>query len=530
MTYIEPNSVADFFYNTGLSMTHENTLYFATAPIKDQYFADWNHISVDHVTYQRENRGYIRVELPIRNLYNVDYMRFRNVSFENHYFYAFVTEVNYVNNVTTEVRYVLDPIMTWMGDFTLKQCYIERQHTIRDGIGNNICEEGIPVGNYITELQTTIAQYNYDNSFARLAVGNGQGTNWMGGIYHGSSIIDCTTQDALNTAIRNLIDNNESDSIVSLVMIPNVFSGPNVVNVDQNALPKPYTDIGGYVPRNKKLFCYPYKYCTIDNGEGATIDLMYEYFGTIPDATSTGNMQFRISGCSYPSGCEVVLRPMNYKDNSGMEYRLTMTHFPQGSFSVDSYEAFLAQKNAYFPLTMARQSAQNLVNIGGSTTQGAITGGLTGGLAGGVAGAIVGGARESVRGITESAGLIADNLMINSIRPESPDIQHGTPSSDIMWSIGNKSFMIYEKCITKNYAMMLDSYFDMFGYAVKQLGVPNMNARPHWTYVKTVGCDVSGNVPASDKAEIEAIFDHGIRFWHNLIEMGNYSLDNSPTT
>lgn len=529
MAYVEPNSSADFFYDTGLSMSHENTLYFASSPVKDQYFTDFNHISVDHVTYQREHRGWLRVELPMNRLYNVDYMRFRNISFENKYFYAFVTAVNYVNNLTTEVQYVLDPIMTWMGNFTLKQCYIARQHTLNDGIGNNIAEEGIPVGPYITELQTTIAQYNYGNSFARIAKGSEAGTNWMGGIYSGSSIIDCSTQDALNTAIENLIDNNQADSIVSIIMIPNAFSGANVVtNRSAGSLPKPYSDIDGYTPRNKKLFCYPYKYCTIDNGEGATIDLMYEYFGTTPDTTSSGNISFTVSGCGYPSSCEVMLYPNDYKANSGLEYRLTMTHFPQCSFSVNTYEAYLAQKNAYFPLDLARQNTQGLIRMGSSMAQGAYSGLARGDLAGSILGGISSGAMQGIREVANQDSLVQDNLVINSVRPESPTIQHGTPSADIMWSIGNKSFMIYEKCITKNYAMMLDSYFDMFGYAIRQHGTPNMNARPHWTYVKTIGCDVGGDLPASDKKEIENIFDGGVRFWHNLSEMGNYSLDNSP--
>ena len=75
---------------------------------------------------------------------------------------------------------------------------------------------------------------------------------------------------------------------------------------------------------------------------------------------------------------------------------------------------------------------------------------------------------------------------------------------------------------------MLDSYFDMFGYAVKQHGVPNMNARPNWTFVKTIGCSVGGNIPADDASKIEDIFNRGIRFWKNHNNIGNYSLNNAP--
>ena len=56
-----------------------------------------------------------------------------------------------------------------------------------------------------------------------------------------------------------------------------------------------------------------------------------------------------------------------------------------------------------------------------------------------------------------------------------------------------------------------------------------MNARPYWTYVKTVGCSVSGNIPADDASTIEKIFNAGIRFWKAHTNIGKYSLlNNAP--
>ena len=75
---------------------------------------------------------------------------------------------------------------------------------------------------------------------------------------------------------------------------------------------------------------------------------------------------------------------------------------------------------------------------------------------------------------------------------------------------------------------MIDNYFDMYGYAIKQHGVPNMNARPNWTYVKTVGCVVHGSIPADDARAIEEMFDSGVRFWKNHTNIGKYNLANSP--
>ena len=528
MIVVEPNSNLEFFYNTGLSITHENSLYFPSTSAKDNYFGGVRSIVIGKCTYQRSNQGFCRVQIPIANLYNVDYMRFKNINFENKWFYAFVLSVNYINNETTEVQYMLDPLITWMGDFSLEQCYIERQHVRNDNIGANICEEGLGIGNYCTELQTRI-WWNYpDACLARIAVANGSGTNAIGGIYSGSEVIDCKSQAELDSQIKYYIEHNNADSIVSITMIPAEFSEQNPKSFIIDSISKPYHDIMGYVPRNKKLFCYPYKYCTIDNREGSTLDLMYEYMGSVPDETSSGNMSFTVIGMSYPSTCEVVCYPNNYKGSDGSEYRITKSHFPVCSFSVDSYQAYLAQKNAYFKQDLALTTANGAINTMAGAAHGAING-VVGGPIGSAVGAMQGASNALIDTTSNILSTVSNNMILNSVRPESPSTQKGNETPDIWFSSKKQEFSLYEKCITKNYAIMLDSYFDMFGYAIKQHGTPNMNARPHWTYVKTIGCNVKGNLPASDSRDIENIFDSGCRFWHNLIEMGNYGLDNSPS-
>ena len=81
--------------------------------------------------------------------------------------------------------------------------------------------------------------------------------------------------------------------------------------------------------------------------------------------------------------------------------------------------------------------------------------------------------------------------------------------------------------VSAEYAKVIDDYFDMYGYATRSVKVPNRSARPHWNYVKTNGCVLSGNAPADDVRKICSIYDDGITFWKNPSEVGNYSLDNS---
>ena len=76
-------------------------------------------------------------------------------------------------------------------------------------------------------------------------------------------------------------------------------------------------------------------------------------------------------------------------------------------------------------------------------------------------------------------------------------------------------------------AKTIDDFFTEYGYATKRVKKPNINVRPHWTYTKTIGCNLKGNAPADDLKAIKDIFDNGITFWKNGDEIGNYSLDNS---
>ena len=550
MAYIQPNSVIEFFSDLNLSDNYYNTLYFPTTQAKDSYFDAITPIGrVLTCTYTREKRGYVRVELPISTLIGATYMRFKNTSFENKWFYAFVKSVDYVNNQTTEVKFSIDYLMTWTGTFTLNECYIERQHTVNDGIGNNIAEEGLSVGEYVTE-----ANIPYSMGASRIVMvylPDSQSTaegHLLGGIYSGYNVAVFNNVSDLNRALDGIIQKNLINNVISIFMcysnITNSLSLDNGVATgggqggETVTLQKPYSSINGYVPRNKKLFCYPYKYLVVDNSEGDQKEYCYEYFNSLPDSTSSGNAEFLVNWV-INSKCEVAVSPKNYKGYEFADYtnKIGMSHFPMCAWGSDTYMAYLAEKNAYLEHDVQRHAVRPSINgaimgtrIGtaiGGTVGSAVPGmgTLTGAVGGGMLGATLGGWSARYK---SDAMEIAENLVDNIIRPTSPEISHGDQSIDLMFSNAQKTFRFIEKCITKNYAMMLDSYFDMFGYAVRQHGVPNMNARPNWTYVKTIGCSVGGNIPADDAGVIESIFNNGIRFWKNHNNIGNYSLNNAP--
>lgn len=93
-------------------------------------------------------------------------------------------------------------------------------------------------------------------------------------------------------------------------------------------------------------------------------------------------------------------------------------------------------------------------------------------------------------------------------------------------ALGEIGFAVLEKCVRKEYAQMIDDYFEKYGYAVRRLITPSILARPHWTYLKTCGCIIDGVINAQDAQTIKGIYDNGITTWKKLEEVGNYNLDN----
>ena len=504
MTYIPPNSTVQYFADLGLS--RDDTLYFSSMSAKNTYFSNLDKIATEEaLSYVSREKGVIRSSLSMATAINIGYLRFKNTGFENFWFYAYVTDVEYTNNGLTEIHFEIDNMMTYMGIFSLGECFVERQHVTNDTIGANIAEEGLDTGEFIVNSTTKsgfftgyqiAVVYNPDSTDAGMI---------HNGIYSAAAMKSFELATGANDFINEMISDNKLDSIVCVLMLPkaivenwnNPFPGIHQVNISKQGF-----QIDGYTPRNNKLFCYPYNMLVVSNSEGQSATYRYEFFNRNGEST-TCDFNVYLFGSASP---EAVLVPKNYK-NVAFNYdeRLNMVKFPQCAIAVDQYKATLAQKNS----TIFQDALGQGVNI----AVGALTGGIAGAAAAGV-------------GLVKD---VTDTLISNAVRVPAPTISVGRSAPDAMFGLLAKEFYFYKMSITKNYAEMIDNYFDMFGYAVRQHLVPNMNARPNWTYCKTIGCTVHGNMPASAARDIESMFDNGIRFWKNHNNIGNYSLNNAPT-
>lgn len=532
MAYIEPNSTIRLLTGCPLDKTYDHTIYFASQSAQTSYFQSLTKYTYSNYSYIRQLRT-IKVQADAgANLYDCNYLMFKNTSFENKWFYAFVTSIEYVNNETWELAFELDVMQSWMFDYELERCFVEREHSVTDNLFENLVPENLETGEYISDGITRCA--DSDSSTESLLQDlslvfactfdrnyNDFRSGYYAGLYSGLCFVDfpfpkpatSTNIATFNTNVTSWIDGavqiGKVSGILSAFVIPTAFVRSATSSSTSIGFTKSvsFTDIDGYVPKNKKLFTYPYNFMYVTNFQGSSVPFMYEYFSN----PTTLGLGFRLEA-NYSPDLDIVLTPLNYKGVglSNYDEKLTLSKFPQLPFSTDVWQAWTA-------MDMSGQ----LIGLGTGIAGGAIAGSVVPGI-GTATGALVG----AGVGIISTVSNLVKTGFQKAITP--PQNQGSSAGSQALASIHLLDFGFMKKHIRSEFARIIDDYFNMFGYATHRCKVPNTHARPHWTYTKTVGCCIVGSVPAEDMRKICDIYNTGITFWMNGSEVGNYSLDNRP--
>lgn len=500
--YIAPNTIVKVFKNCPLDKSYENTILFASLAAQTSYFASLTGYTFSNNTYQRVNTGKIRVAMSVESLYNCNYMAFQNSSFENKWFYAFINSIEYINNITSEITYEIDVLQTWHFDYILKQCMVEREHSATDDPGDNTIPENLELGEYIlsdfgvsNELRpySIVVACTFDSNLLDV-----QGDLYSG-VYSGLCFHafdnDASGVAACNAFIQNAVNNGKVSGIVSLFLM-----AKNMINAAGSTLPAGRTftlakkttgAIDGYIPRNKKLYTYPYNFLYVTNMQGAAAVYPYEFF-------STSNCQFTLAGDMSPNP-SVILRPKNFKGLAeNDDEKMVLSGYPQLSFNIDSYKAWLAQ---------------NATSLAVNSMSAAFTA-----------------VANPLAGIASAAGIVSQ-VYEHAIMPNQA---RGGAGSATNCAMGYQEFAFGCKHIRAEYLSIIDGYFDMFGYACHRVKIPDRGNRPEWNYVKTIGCKIdpaaTSGLPGDDMEKIENLYNSGIRFWHDPAHIGNYSYNNAPVT
>lgn len=572
---IVPNSEVYILKNVPLEPSFDHTIWFDSPEQQATAFTTYAlAFYFNKVSYQRYPRPYITLDKTADDLFDCNYMMFRNTAYGTKWFYAFITQIEYISNTTSRIYYTIDPMQTYLFDVNVGECFVEREHAMTDAIGDNLNPESFELGEYVYDADyfpNLFLKTNYVICILATWKATYEGNKWVikdsstggvggvdSGIYTGltKNLFEYDLYNPracvenANAVITEATKANKADGIVSITMYPKFFMNWSItgdlatglVPHTVDSIPAFTGTFDGYKPKNNKLYTAPFCGIYVDNLQGNAANYAYEYF-------ENRKPKFNIVGV-VNGNLECASIPLNYKGlPTNFQESLLMGGFPQCAWNVDTFKAWIAQ-NKYAIAAGVANTAIDTVKQAALAATGVGMAGEVAGMSAAMTGA---GSAQTIQAVGQYANAYqnAQNVSYNTqgdilnktinlvaqVKTASTQPNHarGQQSSSVFCAMGYQGFHYMPYRIQGQFARIIDDFFSMFGYKTNRLKIPNRNGRKSWNYVKTCGCTLTGSAPADVIAALVQIYDRGITFWRCIdlfagnpfTRVGDYTLDNS---
>ena len=561
-----------------VKITPVHQLTFKNITEQQSYFNSKVVCEYSNCRYQ-DKQGIIRVAEYVDNI-SANYGFFENDyngTIKRYYFW--ILDKNLIAKKTTELTIAIDFIQTWYFDMQLQNCIIERCHVSDDEFGKHTYPEDFELGDYIVTNKMEVGQLKGDmDYFVSFVDADGSGSLY-GQVYSALCLkyFKHDNRKALTEFINKLCKDGKADSICYVFCYPHNFLAD--VDIEDGVTISQFPDSRhnisfdcfsehfynlkdsvGYKPYNKKLYTYPFNFLTIKNSNGSNVVLKFEYF--------SDGYNFLLQGMLAPNPT-FTLTPTKYggKDFSIAD-SISEQSFPLCSWINDNYSNWYAQHrntiNAQSVNAVSNYNASKLINYNNykmgeesnnvalqqnmiNSVTNAITSlgslNILGAGIGSTNGIINAGLSYNLANKQNSNGYNNNNLLnknnyqntMRSLLASVKDAQvqpntckGDTSSNGLDVSRGTSTFFIEQTMIKKEYAQIIDMYFQMYGYQVNFYASPvhYINNRKRWNFIKTVNCVSLGDIPQQDREEINKLFNNGITFWHDDSYMYMYDIEN----
>lgn len=561
---IGPSTTVRVCQSIPLDNTYTDTILFTSKSAQESYFASKTKKTYSGLTYQRlasnSTTWAIFLEDVADYFYDCNYLCFQNGGFGNKWLYAFISDILYINENCTAITFEIDVMQTWLFDFEIKKSFIERMHVADDTISRNVVEEDL---NFMQRYE----YYYVENS--RLFEGSTRSLDTDGEfddhIIYDSIILVATSEDVdeedevleggliqntyqglkyigfnandlgvgyCNAWLKRMNEGGKAGAISSISMVPSAgltySSGGNGklnINIEDpngNVGEKEYlinysTLDDDYIPKNNKLFCWPYHFFSITTLDGQCYDYKYEDIIESDPVPGTSTMKFKFK-FAFGTDPTYMMYPSYYmKCKNNYDYGIKLSGFPKCNWNFGVWENYYAQQDTNITLSMLASALGSVSSASGSVVSGA---GSKKGLGVGTGLAIAQAGLGTLQaGLSTFGGL--------SVVKSQPDQSKGAYNvGGVNYNMETMDFWIIHKRLHWGYVVKIDDYFTKFGYRVNSTGVPNLHTRKYWNYLKLDQPSVTGNMPVGDMRMIKQILSNGITFWHTT-DVGNYDLNNN---
>lgn len=540
-----------------IEMDYNHELTFTSKQAQYNYFYNLPKIECEKATYQRKD-NVIRFptdpnmqDITYDDLIQYNYCMYQNDKWSNKWFYAFIKNVTFDNPGMSYVEIETDVWQSWMFDITFKNSFIEREHVNDDTFGNHTLPEGLDTGEFIINECDEFTRMDLVNTYigvSRIQDGlPGSGSTGyygrtMNGIYSGLTYFCFTDPIEAGKFIKGYDRTGHGDNIAVVFVLPKAlydfetgdtlticYDGtstavetPNGKLVPDSTIPielirktiNRNTSLNGYVPKNNKCFTGEFNYLYVTNNGGTDVKYNYEDFVSQP--------HFKIDGVISVGG-SIKLIPTNYKKYDSLNpstryswsefnYGITCTKYPTCSWTNDAYTNWLTQNATNFLVEDIKFGYSQFNPLPNEENPSSI-------------------AQFSDRGgeiLANTVGHYLDRMALKKSYSFMPVQAKGSINAgDITLSEGAIGFWYYKMSVKYEYAKKIDDFFSMFGYKVNSVKLPNITGRTNWNYVKTVECNIVGDIPQGDLMKIKSMFNKGVTLWHNPSTFLDYSQSNT---
>lgn len=320
------------------------------------------------------------------------------------------------------------------------------------------------------------------------------------------------------------------------------------------------TDGKFFVPKNNKLYTFPYTRLTVSSHYGNVAHYKFELFdnGFKPKFTLLSILT---------ATPQAALIPVGYRGKGdATDYMVTLPYAIEIPVKGDAFKTYMAENKGNIISSLFNSVLSAAIPAMTTTSTVAMTSG----------GDIT--QERTIRSLSPKTGRMRNSLQDTTRTVNSPSRQESESSTvsfgggakytglvsmvgdlvdkahlpnpvygnmtttDILATAKLNTITLYREGISGDIAKTIDDFFTMFGYAIKEVKQPGVYNRHYWQYIKTCGCNLhnadgysdhvnenvnySTGMSAADMETLEKIFDRGVTLWDQDVQIGDYTLDN----
>lgn len=505
ITPVPQATVIKAYKNVGWDNTYQDVRWFTTEAQRQAYLSpkligQWTQCSIVSPGRSFKVTGHLN-DVLVGN-----YVSFTNngIGTPERTFYAFIISVNYVNVNTVEIQYEIDWIQTFLFEFNIESCLVEREHVNDDTVGANTLPEQLDTGEYVVRYQQTSscgpAVFVYLLTNTTTCKNQGNVVTCCEGRGYLLNALDSLAEllDALNTTPERV-------ALITMGTAEMIGSDGYLQEFQDTKDFNRFNDFvlgdDSYTPKNNKLYTYPYNFLVGDNYNGQVETYHWEDFSNPAKAT------FVRAGGPVPKPC-IEFYPQNYKNtttppNASQNFSITYDNFPECPFPTDTFKAWVSQYGAIRAISDVANVTTTAIGMAGGVISSAATMNPVG-----VINSVAGGLNSMAQ-----TGLSTAQEVVNH-KIHSLQMNGSIGQSAINFAMNRIGFRLMHMTIRPEYARRIDQMFTRYGYRVDCTKVPNITGRQYVNYVKAVNSHVSGNISTDAKLALETALNNGVSFWH----------------